>query len=470
MSMAGIRECFLVFLLAGHSVRADRRSKGETKCLGAEAEDENRNAILSSQACTFNIGDSPKLAGYIGELTMIGAGGNGEVCMGKMLKNAEAAPPGETFEFKAQQKRKFVIKPYTGWLPLKDDLMAVKRWCMDEGLARNMTLKEMTSEASMMKYLAKVPQVATVWLLDVIDQPIGKCQTTAFLAMEGLLGGDLSSFVRGTLSVAITPKASAEIFFDAYMGVKTMHAYNVIHRDLKPANIMKVDGADKAKIIDFGSSCCLPVPVTPGVPIDDIKNFELCKNFDDSLVCKLQTNGKGNSLYWMPPEILKSTDDGHMPDKSDDLWAMGVIAYQMFVHQDTSHFFKWLFNSPHNEVDVMFAIVDEGGGKDEAGAFHKRIDDDMRLQGYPHMKEFIQTSLNTDPSQRELASKALKYTSTCANTAWCAEWMNMAAFPVSETLQSEQDHANNFRPDLTGLSTDSFDDINGADTGRVTIQ
>merc|ERR1719297_509869 len=135
----------------------------------------------------------------------------------------------------------------------------------------------------MMKYLSPVPQVATVWLLDIINKPIGKCETTAFLAMGGLIGGDLSSFLRGTPSVAITPKASAEIFFDAYMGVRNMHHFNVVHRDLKPANIMKVDGADKAKIIDFGSSCCLPVPVIPG---QAVQSFDVCKTLDDSLVCK----------------------------------------------------------------------------------------------------------------------------------------------------------------------------------------
>lgn len=437
MTRAGIHVFFLTLLLASHSIRADRRAKTETTCLGLEGENQNRSAILNSQACGFNGEDSAQLAPYLGKLTHLGAGAQGELCIGTVSTNPPTPPSGQSYKV-----GRFKVKQSARWTPKKDEVLAVKGWCTDN--KDDYSLKEMTTEASIMSYLTLVPQVVNCWQLATSDHKVDKCEKMAFLAMEGIFGGDLQGFLK---DASVTPEASAKLFFDAYMGVKTMHEYGVIHRDLKPANIMKVQGADKVKIIDFGSACC-------------VSDHHVCNAIDSSLACTPQKNQEGYTPYYMSPELFLGAV---MPDKADDLWALGLVAYQMFVHQDTWFLKKKLFNSAENILALGQNIVN-------VEALQQKIEEDFatKKKNYPHMKEFLKTSLSKIPSERDLPSQALQRSSTCESTEWCKEWMTMGADEwISQPVQSEQDHSNSFdarvRPDATQQSggSDDFDESVG---------
>lgn len=92
-------------------------------------------------------------------------------------------------------------------------------------------------------------------------------------------------------------------------GIGAIHAAGVVHGDIKSSNIIvdSCDGTDHATIIDFGLA---RTPTAPPVP-DDI--------YEDDQVA-------GTPEY-MAPEVFR----GELPTTAADLYAAGIIAYEMLV-------------------------------------------------------------------------------------------------------------------------------------------
>jgi serine/threonine protein kinase len=79
-------------------------------------------------------------------------------------------------------------------------------------------------------------------------------------------------------------------------GVTALHARRIVHRDLKTSNVLLAEGGD-ALLADFGSAS--PVG-SEGVP-------------------------PGGSPFSMSPQQL----DGAAPSESDDVYALGALAYEL---------------------------------------------------------------------------------------------------------------------------------------------
>jgi eukaryotic-like serine/threonine-protein kinase len=125
-----------------------------------------------------------------------------------------------------------------------------------------------------------------------------------YLVMELLEGCDLDAVLeqRGRLPVA----EAVEYVLQACEAVGEAHREGIIHRDLKPANLFlttNADGSPCVKVLDFGVSKILG---------------------EGHLKLTAEGQCVGSPLY-MSPEQMQAKD----VDARSDLWALGVILYEL---------------------------------------------------------------------------------------------------------------------------------------------
>ncbi|MBA3538310.1 MAG: serine/threonine protein kinase [Deltaproteobacteria bacterium] len=125
-----------------------------------------------------------------------------------------------------------------------------------------------------------------------------------YLVVELLRGKTL----RGALKAEgrVTPRRAASYAWQALQGLSAVHAQGILHRDLKPANIMLEPSpgpVERVVLIDFGFA-----------------------TFEGSAKLTQQGTVVG-SLTYIAPERLR----GEPPDPRSDLYAIGVIAYELLA-------------------------------------------------------------------------------------------------------------------------------------------
>ncbi len=147
--------------------------------------------------------------------------------------------------------------------------------------------------------LAKLnhPHIATVF-------EFGAQDGVDFLVMELVEGVTLGE------KLAEGPLGEKEISrLGAQMGeaLEEAHERGIVHRDLKPANI-KVTPKGQVKILDFGIAKLL----SPFSASETTQNLT-------------ETQGISGTVPYMAPEVLR----GKAADARSDLWALGVVLYEM---------------------------------------------------------------------------------------------------------------------------------------------
>jgi hypothetical protein len=97
-------------------------------------------------------------------------------------------------------------------------------------------------------------------------------------------------------------------------GFEYAHEKGIVHRDLKPANI-KITPEGKVKVLDFGLAKAATPDASAGNPVDS-----------PTLTMRSTVVGAllGTAAY-MAPEQAR----GHNVDKRADIWAFGVVVYEM---------------------------------------------------------------------------------------------------------------------------------------------
>src|SRR5688572_5255778 len=135
------------------------------------------------------------------------------------------------------------------------------------------------------------------------------------LIMELVEGEDLSALIkRGALPWADARPIARQIA----EALEAAHEQGIIHRDLKPANI-KVRDDGVVKVLDFGLAKALASDGSPGSA--DAMNSPTLTNRATQLGLIL-----GTAAY-MAPEQAK----GKTADKRADIWAYGVVLYEMLT-------------------------------------------------------------------------------------------------------------------------------------------
>lgn len=132
-----------------------------------------------------------------------------------------------------------------------------------------------------------------------------------YIVMELLEGESLAEWLR---RVGRAPLADAvQIVGEIALGLEHAHALGIVHRDIKPPNIFlsrSRDGRRVTKILDFGiakaqgSNDPAHVGTSSGVLI-------------------------GTPHYMSPEQLMRAGP----PEKSADVWALAVVAFEMLVGQ-----------------------------------------------------------------------------------------------------------------------------------------
>ena len=99
------------------------------------------------------------------------------------------------------------------------------------------------------------------------------------------------------------------------MTLEAAHEAGVVHRDLKPANV-KVRADGTVKVLDFG----LAKALEPSVP-DDAPSSSLASAAVTQIGLAI-----GTAAY-MSPEQAR----GKVVDKRTDIWAFGIVLYEMLA-------------------------------------------------------------------------------------------------------------------------------------------
>jgi len=151
------------------------------------------------------------------------------------------------------------------------------------------------------------PNVASIYGFEEADG-------VRFLVMELVEGEDLSQRLeRG----AIAPQEARSIAAQIAAGLETAHEAGLVHRDLKPANVM-VSAVGDVKILDFGLARAW---------YGDVES-DADPPLSPTITAAMTQAGTilGTAAY-MAPEQAR----GKKVDRRADIWAFGVILYEMLV-------------------------------------------------------------------------------------------------------------------------------------------
>jgi hypothetical protein len=139
------------------------------------------------------------------------------------------------------------------------------------------------------------PQIIPIFAYD-IDSQTG----TPWMAMRLIAGGSLSQRIkRGRLAAS----ESARVLTDVADALDYAHAAGVIHRDVKPQNVL-LDDAGRVYLADFG----------------------IAKMVEASAHMTQTGMITGTPQYMAPEQAL-----GKKIDKSIDIYALGIVAYELFT-------------------------------------------------------------------------------------------------------------------------------------------
>ncbi|MBK8097794.1 MAG: serine/threonine protein kinase [Planctomycetes bacterium] len=177
------------------------------------------------------------------------------------------------------------------------------------GFATPRTMRRFEHEAEVLARLQH-PAIAQIHAAGQAD---GGAGPQPFFAMEYVAGQPLTTWAdRRRLEV----RARVELLARVCDGVQHAHQKGVVHCDLKPANIL-VDEAGQPRILDFG----------------------IARLVEENPLATQQSAAPQilGTLAYMSPE--QAAGDRHAVDTRSDVWALGVIGYELLTHRlpvDTS--------------------------------------------------------------------------------------------------------------------------------------
>ena len=139
---------------------------------------------------------------------------------------------------------------------------------------------------------------------------------TSYLVMEFVPGQTLAERIKR--GGAIPEDEAVAIAGQMAEALEAAHEKGIVHRDLKPANV-KVTPEGKVKVLDFGLAKAFA---------DDDASQDIANSPTMSGAATMQGVILGTAAY-MSPEQAR----GKAVDKRTDVWAFGVVLYEMLTGQ-----------------------------------------------------------------------------------------------------------------------------------------
>ncbi len=193
----------------------------------------------------------------------------------------------------------------------------------DEKLERQVAVKSIRPEhlknpATQQRFvreaqiLSKINHPSICQLYDYMETPEGD-----FLVLEYIKGKPL-------YQVPLNDTQKLTLMAELASALAVAHEHGIVHRDLKPDNIM-ITEQGQLKVLDFGIAQSLAQPKAtdqPGPEQSDQTNTQS----DQQLT---QQGSLVGTIRYMSPEQAK----GQAIDTASDLYALGIIAQEVFSHQ-----------------------------------------------------------------------------------------------------------------------------------------
>lgn len=305
----------------------------------------------------------------------------------------------------------------------------------DEAMNRTVALKVLRPEIAnkegfLERFNDEVRTIANLEHSNILPvYNYGKEEGQVFLAMRFIGSGSLADKLKGGKTLPL--KEAFRVVTQVGKALDHAHAHGVIHRDVKPENIM-IDASGNCLLTDFG--------------ISKVEG-------SDGHTAAGQVLG---SVNYMSPEQCK----GERLDNRTDLYALGVIFYQMLVgalpFQASTHYATMSMHvnrqaafpdgndlAPRYRALILRALAKAPGerfqsGKEMAAALHKAI----RGETAPEQREATMPAPNPGHASRHSRSDAIKSSvgrniRLCLSAIVCGIIIGAAVFLASRSSTSK---------------------------------
>jgi len=180
-------------------------------------------------------------------------------------------------------------------------------------------------------------------IVHVIDK--GKAGNRYYFVMEYVDGTSLREVIEST---RIPLKTKLEMVAQVCKALDYAHKNGVIHRDIKPANIL-IDRQGNPRVADFG------IAQIVGTPDSEMTSSDVIM---------------GTLSYMSPEQKVSSTNVDH----TTDIYAMGVIIYEILVSKKPLGRFK-LPSEVNKQIDPVFdEIVQRCLAQDAKDRFQSAVE------------------------------------------------------------------------------------------------
>ncbi len=134
-----------------------------------------------------------------------------------------------------------------------------------------------------------------------------------YMTMEELQGSDLADYIKEH-PFGVPIEKAKKIIHAICQGLIYTHSKQIIHSDLKPSNIF-ITSDETVKILDFGIARV----------VNDIKSAKASNNDEDDITALTPSYASNEMLEGKQPLII------------DDLYALGLICYQLLSGEHPFH-------------------------------------------------------------------------------------------------------------------------------------